>query len=110
MNEKIKELLVNEAFAAELEKVETVEEIKALFAAHGVQVTDEELTELIKQPAMADADELSEEDMEMVSGGSAVTLALKALGWTWKFAVKVYGSPSKAIKGITKFWKKKLGL
>ena len=109
MNEKISVLLNNEEFAAKLANTETAE-MKALFAAYGVELTDEEVLEFVQTAVEADNGEvpLNEDDLENVTGGSAVGLALKALGWTWKFAVKTYGSPEKAVQGIISYWKKKI--
>ena len=109
MNEKISVLLNNEEFAAKLASTDTAE-MKALFAAYGVEMTDEEVLEFVQTAVEADNGQipLNEDDLENVTGGSLVSMALKALGWTWKFAVKTYGSEEEAAKGIISYWKKKI--
>ena len=68
--EKVIELLQDEAFVAELDKLEKEEDIIALFESRGATVTMDELRELIAQ--LPDNAEVSDDDLEKVSGGSIV--------------------------------------
>lgn len=111
MYEKIKEIINNEEFITKMEKTEA-ENMKALFTEYGVELTDEEVLEFVKEAVEEEHGDipLNEDDLENVAGGVAVGLALKALGWTWSFAVRTYGSSEKAAKGIVSYWKKKFRL
>lgn len=108
LNEKIKDIINNEEFIAKMEKTEA-EDMKSLFAEYGVELTDEEVLEFVKEAVEEEHGDipLNEDDLENVAGGVAVGLALKALGWTWKFAVRTYGSPEAAARGIISYWSKK---
>ena len=109
MKSEIKELFANEEFVEKFNMLEGIEAAKVLFAEYGVEITDEELAELIEGATESVSDtELSAEDLSDVSGGVFATLGAILAG-SWSFAVKVYGSPEKAVKEIGLFWARKLG-
>ena len=68
--EKVLELLQDEAFVAELDKLEKEEDIVALFESRGATVTMDQLRELIAQ--LPDNADVSDDDLEKVSGGSII--------------------------------------
>lgn len=74
---KISELFQNEAFQKEAEGCKTMEDFQVLFTAHGVEISLEETIDLISQIAekkqQQDGGEISEEDLENVSGGLVLT-------------------------------------
>jgi len=68
--EKVLELLQDEAFVAELGKLEKEEDVIALFESRGATVTMDQLRELIAQ--LPENGEVSDDDLEKVSGGLAL--------------------------------------
>lgn len=108
ISEKVKDIVNNKEFVTKLETIPP-EEMKNLFAEYNVTLTDEEILEFVREAVEEDKGEitLGEEDLEIVSGGIAVTIALAMLGWTWTYAESVYGSRAKAVSGIISYWKKK---
>ena len=58
-------------FEQELEKVSTPEEMQALFASYGIEMTVDEVKELVSSAVKMNNEELSEEDLENVAGGVA---------------------------------------
>lgn len=74
---KISELFQSEAFQKEAESCKTMEDFHALFTAKGVEITLDETIDLISQIAekkqQQDNGEISEEDLENVAGGLALT-------------------------------------
>ena len=107
MNDKITALFGNEEFVAKFNALEAIEDIKALFLAYDVEISDEELKILIDEAVGQKNDELNPEELDNVSGGIFATLGAILAG-TWSFAVKVYGSPEAAIAGIGTYWANKL--
>lgn len=79
--EKIKNLFSNEKFVEEIKKIESIEDIKKSFVENEIDLTDEELDELLRAVVECskkdEIGELSEEQMENVTGGSW-TLAIVA--------------------------------
>lgn len=74
MNEKLIELLKNEEFCiAFFDALEDTPALKSLLERSGISATDEEIQQLVKiakqQIAKADGAELSEDDLDDVSGG-----------------------------------------
>ena len=67
---KMEELLKDPSFVEKLRGVQSIADIQRLFAEEGVTVTPEELMQLALPEA--EGDELSETDLENVSGGSSV--------------------------------------
>lgn len=61
-------VLEDEAVTTEIEKAVTFAEIQKVFAARGVQITEEEFNE-IAATLTGDASELSEESLDDVAGG-----------------------------------------
>lgn len=81
-NQKLADLFQNQNFKKEAESIQTAEELKSLFAKHGVDLTQDELLELCAGiAAQMKEDELSEGDLEAVGGGFAMAaVTLFALG------------------------------
>ena len=102
---KLKVLFGNEAFVQKFAAITDPASIKPLAAEFGVELTDEELAEVINAAAPLN-DELDEAALSTVSGGIFGVLGAM-LGASWNFAVKTYGSPEKAIQGIGSYWVKK---
>ena len=74
MNEKLTALLKNEEFCiAFFDALEDIPTLKSLLERSGISATDEEIHQLIaiakQQIAKADGAELSEDDLDDVSGG-----------------------------------------
>ena len=87
--EKVIELLQDEAFVAELDKLEKEEDIIALFESRGATVTMDQLRELIAQ--LPKNGEVSDDDLEKVAGGISIwntikiaTTILSKTVWTFK--------------------------
>lgn len=82
INEKLRDLLNSETFANEIKNLKTVEELQVVLKQHGVEMTTDEIIELgghlARKVGMDKNGELTEEDLENVSGGGL--LALAALG------------------------------
>ena len=82
--EKIREALSDRAFVAELLRKETAEEVQAMLADKDIEVTIDaihQLKELLvkKLPQMESGEELSEADLEEVSGG-VLAMAMTIFG------------------------------
>ena len=79
MNEKLMELLKDEAFAKELLNENNPEDVQAKLNAKGVDISLEEVNaiaaamEKAAQGGAAESDELSEDDLENVAGGIVIT-------------------------------------
>ena len=73
INEKLRDLLNSEAFAKEVEGMKTAEDLQAALKQHGIEMTIDEIVELggqlAHQMGMGKDGELSEDDLENVSGG-----------------------------------------
>lgn len=82
-NEKLKELLKDEAFVKELVEQETVEDAQKLLASKGVDISVDQLNEIHKGVAarLEEGEELSDEQLENVAGGfaDAITAVVDAV-------------------------------
>lgn len=82
-NEKLKELLKDEAFVKELVEQETVEDAQKLLASKGVDISVDQLNEIRKGVAarVEEGEELSDEQLENVAGGfaDAITAVVDAV-------------------------------
>jgi predicted ribosomally synthesized peptide with nif11-like leader len=79
MNEKLVELLKDEAFVKELVAQETPEDAQKFLASKGVEVSAEEL-ENIRKEILARIDgneEMNDEQLEQVAGGSVAVDVVK---------------------------------
>ena len=65
--------------AAELEKVENREDFIKAFAIRGVEMTEEDADDMLKELIPADC-ELTDDELEGVAGGMSLLKAIK-LGW-----------------------------
>lgn len=88
--DKIRELMDNEAFVEKLSEVSTVEEMQSIFADNGVEMTLDEINEMcMASVQMTDSDELSDTDLDNVSGGAvSIKKAVKAIIGGFKFGWK----------------------
>lgn len=101
---KIKELFDNEAFVNKFNEATNPEELKGVFEEFGLEISDEDLTELIKAPMDEQKEELSEDDLGDVSGG-VVGAALWALKKTCQYSVNYWGGPKEAVVATYSFWR-----
>lgn len=105
LSEKVEELLAQEDVLKEILGKGSVEEMKAAFAEHGVEITNEELYTILKAPNEEASDALSAEDLENVNGGvGAIAVSLGALGWAWDTACDYYGGPAAALECTVNYW------
>ena len=65
----IEHLMNNEEFKAKLSAAENTAEMAEVFASYGVEVSEEELKEAMAPVAAGEGGELSEDALDMVSGG-----------------------------------------
>jgi len=86
-NNKVNELLANEDFIASLSNAESADEMIQLFADNDVEITADELQALVDESG-----ELSDDDLDDVSGGAAVATSLS----------KKAALQSKASQGLAK--------
>lgn len=86
----IEELERDSEFQANVANAKDINEIIALFKEKGIDVTEEQLLKVADQ---AGEDELSESDMENVSGGIILEVAAFCVGWQVGKAIR------KAVKG-----------
>lgn len=68
--DKVQALMQDEQFKTKLANAESMDDMAALFCNEGIQVTGAELEEAVSQQ---DGDELSEDSLENVAGGFAVS-------------------------------------
>ncbi len=93
----LEELFANEAFVEKLNQVEGKNQLQALFAENGVDLSRDEVDQLVAevQNYDADQDELDDTQLENVSGG-AITVSkligycIKAVKIGWKAGKKFY--------------------
>ncbi len=88
---KITELLNNDAFNNDVSNCSSQEELRAVFAKYGANLEAEEVSEFVSAVKQAGSEgEISEDQLEDVTGGSITAAALlKACvsagvkGWNW---------------------------
>lgn len=82
--EKLEMLFADEAFKEQVKNVKSIEEMQKLFADHGVDFSEEELTRILEsceKLAFQENEELDDEQMEDVAGGfDPVTVYFVSLG------------------------------
>ena len=71
------------ALAAELEKVESRDDYIKVFAARGVELTEEEADEMLKDLLLPTDGELNDDDLEGVAGGITFAAVLAAVKKGW---------------------------
>lgn len=102
------QLLQNEEFVERFQNAETLEQVQEVCAEFGLQLTEEETQALLKTmyAVCKPEGELSEDEMEAVSGGW-VKGAIAFVGGVWKWAQECQdpNSPSyKATYKIVDYW------
>lgn len=97
----LQQLLESDAVAAELENAEVFEDFRKVFAAHGVEITEEEFNEVAVLIANSanEEDELNEDSLDDVAGGAIATkliphlmkrvIVKKVVKYTTKFVKKI---------------------
>lgn len=79
--QKLAELFQNEQFKKEANELKTAEELQRLFASYGLELSLDEVYSLCEKIALnMEKGELSEDELENVSGGFAITAGVVALG------------------------------
>lgn len=81
MNETLNKLLNNETFMKQLLSLETDLEVQNLLKENGVEISLEEIAQIKRnvELRLSDSDNLSEEDLEKVVGGSDATDIVNAI-------------------------------
>lgn len=73
--QKIKEVFSDEAFVSSLLEMETVEDVQSAVAAKGIDLSARDIESIRAQLVNNDnGEELSEEDLENVAGGSIIAI------------------------------------
>ncbi len=118
--DKYVEIMSEDGVVEAFKTVQNTEEARAFFRDRGMEATDEELdgileamAEYSKKPLQSE-DELSEKEMEMVSGGGVLGFFYRCAKYTWEAGTwiagkLVYGSQAKAKEETIKYWKNKFG-
>lgn len=91
-NEKLLEIFENEEFKAAAEGIASAEELRELFAKHGLELTLDEINDLFARAAKCMKEgELDEEDLEDVAGGGSLALVgiNVGIGWLIKNSRKI---------------------
>ena len=79
MNEqKIKNVFADEEFVVSIMNMETAEEVQAALAEKEIEISVEEI-EAIREKLISKDGELSEEDLEDVSGGVVITATVTGI-------------------------------
>lgn len=83
-NEKIQEVFSDKEFVEKLLAMETAEEVQAAVKEKGLELTLEEIEatkkSIINSLEKNDSDEVSDDQLEQVAGGFAITTALAIAG------------------------------
>ena len=66
---KLEALKTNETFAQEMSTAATAEDVQAIFAKYDIDFTLAEAQQMLDEVKISDADELSADDLENVTGG-----------------------------------------
>ena len=78
--EKLKELLNDQAFQDEMNNAATLEDAAKVMQQHGVQITPEKLQEIMAK--VTSESELSENELDDVAGGLSVRAVRRVLYWS----------------------------
>ena len=101
---KIEKLFADVNFVETLKNAASVEDMQALFAQNGVEVTPEEMKEFVQSAVDGAAEgELGVEELTDVNGGIFTVLGAM-VGASWKLACHAYGGPKEAVYGIATYW------
>ena len=87
-----KEIAGKEEIAAKLTATSNMEEILAILAANGLELTVDEFGEITKAIAEGNADgELNENDLEDVAGGGWISVVIKVAYYGYKIYKAIRG-------------------
>ncbi len=72
MDEKIKQVVSEEGFVEKMLACEEPEQVQALFASKGIELSFEEIKAISSQlsAALNDSDEMDQDDLDFVAGGT----------------------------------------
>lgn len=82
MEEKVKELVADQGFVDKLLSCEEPEQVQALFAENGVELTLDDVKSIGQglEKTLSSGEELSEDDLEAVAGGVAAVVVVGIIG------------------------------
>lgn len=87
--EQVAQLLQNESFVDELSATSSVKEVQDVFAKRDIDLSSAEVEEMmVAINATAKSGELSDEELDAVSGGGWLGSCWKALKTGWDYGVK----------------------
>ena len=98
LEKKIAELQANETFLCKLAEIDDAETIKKLFEEYGVDISLEDAKEALTTIEGSQKEELSDADLEDVSGGGVVSAAGKFVAWLIGYAYETYRPKKKGKK------------
>ena len=87
--EQVAQLLQNESFVDELSATSSVKEVQDVFAKRDIELSSAEVEEMmVAINATAKSGELSDEELDVVTGGGWIGSCWKALKKGWDYGVK----------------------
>lgn len=104
LNAKFLALQESGTFAEELDKVESPEGLQNVLAAHGIELTMDEIKELMDTSLQVNNDELSEEQLDDVAGGVPMWLVI---GGKWVLKQVAGWLIKKGIEAVYNYFKNK---
>lgn len=96
----MEEAFQDQAFEEKVLNCESKAELKELFASKGIEMSDEEIKQMVDHvnSLLADGDELSEDSLDQVSGGIGIAAAGAILGGAY-VAGRLYARYAKGRMG-----------
>ena len=96
----MEETFQDQAFEEKVLNCESKAELKELFASKGIEMSDEEIKQMVDHvnSLLADGDELSEDSLDQVSGGIGIAAAGAILGGAY-VAGRLYARYAKGRMG-----------
>lgn len=80
--EKLQQLVAEDAFLNSLDNLKSMDDLNDFLLQHGIELTKEELVNFVQSAGKYEkTDDLSEDDLEKVSGGVTPEVIF---GWMWK--------------------------
>ncbi len=102
--ETLKSLMADRAFVEKIAHLEEPEDVQAAFAENGVDITLEEINAIATMVTSSGNEELSENDMEAVTGGSLETIEIIAKGIQLVAGIITEINNSRKAKGKKGIW------